>query len=333
MIPADIVAVTSFPLSRNNKIDVGALLKTLSIYKEAPAEADTLTAMEEVVQRLWQKLFNTEKIGINDDFFRIGGNSILAVRLVANIKNQFDIAFPMDAIFQFSTIRSLGARLDEIRMQTESEEEDLLMKINDRGSRTPLFLMPSVGGNSIEYAKLFEGMSDDQPFYGLLSKGVEGKSAPFETIEEAAGAYAGRIASMYPAGPVNIGGYSFGGTLAFELASLLETAGCTVNTLFILDKFSPLTESSGDDLPDDVPYDEWMMFFYKLYFKGHNIDEIRSPLKREDLLGLTPGDQLQLLYSVITMNGSDYTFQQLKGFTEVYRTNFLRCPTMPMRKR
>jgi len=321
MMPSEIISVTDFPLSRNGKIDTKALLNLMYTNSSSADEAEPATDTEKEILSIWKRLFNSDKISLTDDFFRIGGNSILAVRLVANIKNQMNILFPLDSIFEFPTVRALSAKLDEMLEEITPAGEELLLKINDRGNHTPVFVAPGVGGSSIEFKNIFDGLSSDQPFYGFSGRGLNGINKPFATVEEASEAYVKKIKSVYPGKTIHIGGYSFGGKVAFEMVHQLEHSGYNVDTLFIFDSISPWTSTVNHSALYNLNYKEWIVFFYNLYFRAHNNAEIKNPLKESNLDGLPPSEQLKMLYNIIAESGGEYTFNQLKGFTEVYRTN------------
>jgi thioesterase domain-containing protein len=111
--------------------------------------------------------------------------------------------------------------------------------IREEGAQPPFFCVHGAGGNVLNFRDLAKYLGGDQPFYGLQARGVEGKRAPHERIEDMAAEYVEAIRAVQPEGPYRIGGYSAGGVVAFEMAHRLRAQGETVALLALLDTFCP----------------------------------------------------------------------------------------------
>jgi len=119
-----------------------------------------------------------------------------------------------------------------------------LVAIKAGGSRPPFFCVHAILGSAFPYHRLAMHMDPEQPFYGLQSPGLDGVTKPLESIEEMAGAYIERIRGVQPRGPYHLGGYSFGGWVAFEMAQQLRGAGESVALLAILGAGAPIAMSN-----------------------------------------------------------------------------------------
>ena len=188
--------------------------------------------MEQQLCALWQKLLHVERVGIDDNFFELGGHSLLAVRLFSDLEKLTGRKFPLITLFQAPTIRNLAEVLT--REQTASGRS-LLVPIQPRGSRPPLFLVHGAGGDVLwGYANLAEHLPADQPLYGIKSRGQTGEPE-FERLEEMAACYVREVRVFQPHGPYFLGGYCFGGNIAYEMARQLKVAGEEVALLALLD--------------------------------------------------------------------------------------------------
>lgn len=235
MVPAIFVFLDSLPLSPNGKVE----RKLLPAPGEERPELEKAfvaprTEVETRLTAIWEKALAVRPIGIQDNFFELGGHSLLAVRLFAQIEKAFGHKLPLAILFQAPTIERLA---QEIQEQALSESWSALVPIQPSGSKQPIFCVHAVGGNVLEYHELARHLGPDQPFYGLQSLGLDGKQAPLTCIEEMAACYLKEMRKAQPHGPYMIGGRSFGGIVAFEMACQLRAQGQEVNLLALLDTY------------------------------------------------------------------------------------------------
>jgi len=209
---------------------------------EAQRTVVTDDAASQQLVRIWQNLFGLESVGVNDDFFDLGGESSLAVQMFAQIERTLKIKLPLATIYEAPTIQEL-ARI--VGGEVETQGWSPLVPIQTSGSRPPLFCFHGAGGNVLNYQKLSQHLGDDQPFYGLQSQGLDATSSPLTTIEEMAALYVKHIRRVQASGPYFLGGYCMGGTVAYEVAQQLHASGETVALLALLDTMNwhkvPLT--------------------------------------------------------------------------------------------
>jgi FkbH-like protein len=190
------------------------------------------TPMEEQLCPLWENLLRVERIGIRDDFFELGGHSLLAVRLFAQVEKITGQKLPLVTLFQAPTIEQLASVLSQ---DGGARSRSLLVPMQPRGNKPPLFLVHGAGGDVLwGYANLVAYMEPDQPVYAIKSRGQTGLEE-FEHLEEMAACYVREARSLQPAGPYYLGGYCFGGNVAYEMARQLQAAGETVALVALLD--------------------------------------------------------------------------------------------------
>ncbi|HYG35470.1 MAG TPA: HAD-IIIC family phosphatase, partial [Clostridia bacterium] len=190
------------------------------------------TEMERQLVRIWQDLLHVDRIGIHDNFFDLGGHSLLAVRLFAEVEKISKRKFPVVTLFQAPTIEQLAGVLTRAEA---SASDSLLVPIQPQGSRRPLFLIHGAGGDVLwGYANLAAYLPGDQPVYGIKSRGQAGLDE-CSTLEEMARCYLKVVRSFQPEGPYYLGGYCFGGNVAYEMARQLQAQGQEVSLVALLD--------------------------------------------------------------------------------------------------
>ncbi len=246
MIPSVLVLLDTMPLTPNGKIDRRALPTVdnsrLKLKKDFLAPRDSL---ELQLTQIWEEILDVRPVGVQDNFFEIGGHSLLAVRLMAQIQKQFGQNLPLSALFQGTTIEKFATIL---RQQSHSRPSSPLVAIQPSGSKPPLFFVHPVGGNVLCYYQLARHLGADQPFYGLQSLGLDGKSQPYTRIEDMANHYIEALRAVQPEGPYFLGGWSMGGVVAFEIAQQLHKQGHKVKRLVLLDSLAPVESNKTTDI-------------------------------------------------------------------------------------
>ncbi len=183
---------------------------------------------------IWQDLLGIDPIGIDQNYFDLGGDSSLAVHLFARIEKVFGVKLPLATLFEAPTIEDLVRVLSE-QTSTSTSGWSPLVAIQPNGSRPPFFCIHGAGGNVLIYRDLSRHLGPDQPFYGLQAQGLDGSCPPLTTIEDMARLYAKEIRKFQPHGPYLLGGYCMGGTLAYEVARLFRAAGEEISLLALFD--------------------------------------------------------------------------------------------------
>ena len=238
MIPSSFVVLDRLPLTPNGKIDRQALPapeKTEAIVRGnfvAPRDS-----IEQALANIWSEVLKVKRVGIHDDFFELGGHSLLAVRLFGQITKLTGKDLPLVTLFQAPTVEQLAAILRQEGWKTPWAS---LVPIKAGGTKPPFYCVHGIGGNILEYFDLAKYMDADQPFYGLQAIGLDGKRPTQDlTVEQMAAYYIGEIRTFQPCGPYYLGGSSFGGLVAYEMAQQLCAAGEEVALLAFFDTNGP----------------------------------------------------------------------------------------------
>ena len=187
------------------------------------------TEIEEVLAELWASLLRFEPIGIKDDFFELGGTSLLAVDLFVQIDRQFGQRLPLTALIEAPTVEQLA------RFVTGSESQDSLVLIREGGDRPPLFLVHDGDGEIMLYRNLAVLLERDHAVYGLQPDSRQNVPLAQSRISEMAAYHIDKIRSVQPQGPYLLGGMCAGGVIAYEIARQLQDRGETVAMVALLD--------------------------------------------------------------------------------------------------
>ncbi|PSB01284.1 condensation domain-containing protein [Merismopedia glauca] len=187
--------------------------------------------------KIWEKALNIKPIGIRDHFFNnLGGSSLIAVSLFAQIEKAFQRNLPLAVLIQAPTIEQLAGIL---RQEGLSNSWSSLVPIQPLGSKPPIFFIHAKGGNILTYVDISRYLGVDQPVYGLQAQGIDGRGSFHNSIEEMASHYLKEILSLQPEGPYFLGGLSGGGVIAFEMAQRLIAQGQKVAFLALFDTYNP----------------------------------------------------------------------------------------------
>ncbi|WP_071794968.1 type I polyketide synthase [Natronohydrobacter thiooxidans] len=212
--------------------------------------------VERMLAGFWAELLGIEQIGVEDNFFDLGGHSLIAVRLFAQVKKAFGVEFPISVLFEAPTISACAAMVAEVtgasldggaevhEMPKRRRFTHLVpMHEGEGGPETPFFLVAGMFGNVLNLRHLATLLGRERPFYGLQARGLFGGEAPHDRIEDAARDYIAEMQQVQPHGPYLLGGFSGGGITAYEIARQLEAAGETVEMVVLLDTPLPARPS------------------------------------------------------------------------------------------
>jgi amino acid adenylation domain-containing protein len=233
MVPSTFVMIPDAPLTPTGKIDRAALPPPDWREATGPAPAPPRTAVEEQLRGLWREILGLEDIGIDDNFFDLGGRSRLGAHLFARIEREMGARLPLATLFESPTIASLAQEIASA--SCASAWWRCLVPIRASGSGAPLFCVHPVGGNVLAYRDLARRLGPDVPCYGLQAIGLDGVAAPLTSVETMARRYVDEIRSVQPRGPYNLCGFSFGGLVAFEMACVLRRQNESIGLLALLD--------------------------------------------------------------------------------------------------
>lgn len=231
MVPARYEVLDAFPLNERNKVNRQAIphtaSRTLGRTGGVPPESDPLVLE---LRRLWTDILRREPTDLESGFFEMGGDSLMAMQLLARIRARWDLTIPMSAFLQSPSLDSVARW---IASRTQFGPERFLFPLNDVKAGLPeLFFLPGLGRNSLELRDLAGALDGMYACWGMeLPPGGEGP----ETIEQLGAHCAQLIVSRKPVGRVFLGGFSLGGLIAFEAGRCLQAAGIPLERVFLLD--------------------------------------------------------------------------------------------------
>ena len=246
--------------------------------RESASFVPPQTPLQELLANIYASVLEIKQVGIHDDFFELGGHSLRAAQLISRLRETFLVEIPLRTILEAPTVAKLEKQLNRIRqiykqlptspaIATVSHQQELplsfaqerllflhqlqegdlstteifspLVPIQQTGSLPPFFCIHPVGGHVLAYAALARQLGVEQPFYGLQAVGLNGEQELLTRIEDMATTYIKAIQTVQPQGPYQIGGWSFGGLVAFEVAQQLRSLGHEIALLALIDSFNP----------------------------------------------------------------------------------------------
>jgi thioesterase domain-containing protein/acyl carrier protein len=312
MVPAVFVQLQNFPLTPNGKIDRKALpepdmgkINTGSGYVAPRSE------LELKLTGIWEKILGITRIGVQDNFFELGGHSLLAVQMFAELEKALQIKLPLVTLFEHQNISEL---VSVINSGNWKDKWSSLIRIKS-GTRTPLFFIHGAEGNILIYKDLANHLADDQAFYALQSRGLEGSEFSMTSIEEMAAYYIKEIKKVQHKGPYNLGGYCMGGTIAYEMAQQLTRHGDIVKNVFLVETYNIC--SAGNIISNKMSIADKLE---NVKFHYDNLKALNRPDKIKFLHNKTEVLKRRLiskLKSFINLLGID-----VKDTTEGYKDNF-----------
>jgi thioesterase domain-containing protein len=226
MVPAAVVMVESLPLTPNGKLDTRAL--PAPEYQDVDRYRAPASPTEEILAGIYAQVLGLERVGVDDSFFDLGGDSLLAMRVIAEINTGLDAGLAVRTLFYAPTVRSLSQQVEG----QDSAMEVVPVEVLKEGTGVPLCCIHDGLGLSWSYRAL--GNYLDCPIIGINQIPQNGEAEP-ESIRSMAASYADRLQAVYPTGPYKLLGWSFGGVVAHELAIELQRRGCVVESLVLLD--------------------------------------------------------------------------------------------------
>ncbi|KAA5844605.1 amino acid adenylation domain-containing protein [Pseudomonas chlororaphis] len=229
MVPAAVMTLAGFPLTVNGKIDTRALPAPRFVPRQAQAPR---SPREELLCELFASILQLGRVGIDDNFFEIGGHSLLAARLMNRVAARLNVRLGIRALFEAPTVALLARRLED---EVHDRSLDVLLPLKREGQDKPLFCLHPGGGLGWSYAGLIPYLGD-HPLYALQARRLSTGEAPL-SLEAMARDYLEQIRRVQPHGPYALLGWSFGCHLAHQVATLLQQQGESVSFLAFLDGY------------------------------------------------------------------------------------------------
>lgn len=236
MVPTAYVCLETLPLSSNGKLDRKALPAPESDAFATRGYEPPQGEMESKLAEIWAEVLKLDRVGRHDNFFELGGHSLLAVQLMLRLQKIIPgHALPLRALLEAPTVERLAVWLES---DDKSRPQILVQMTPGNPACLPFFCLLAPDGTALGMRPLAMALDKDIPFYCIQHRGLDG-SAPFNSVQEAARSYLDEIRKIQPHGPYRLGGYCFGGIVAFEMARMLELSGESIAALILIDSFNP----------------------------------------------------------------------------------------------
>ncbi|MEK8019651.1 MAG: alpha/beta fold hydrolase, partial [Candidatus Parabeggiatoa sp.] len=267
--------------------------------------------LEQAIIEVWHKFFGIENISIFDDFFELGGDSLMAVQLVAELRRSIQIELSAHSLLENRTIAALVESIQAVNdvkvgLDLQALPHSLVEIQAGNSLRQPIFLIHPIGGQIYLYRDLARRLDSEQPVYAFKAKGVDGEGQPLTQIEEMATHYLNALRMFQSDGPYILGGHSFGGLVAFEMAQQLSTLGQEVALLFMMDTVGP-----DQVLIDNKDSDDVRVIAYALGLDS-NID---FPVPFEQFNQLPLEEQIRYFYEHSDMATQAYPSDEFISHT------------------
>jgi len=282
MIPGGFVFLKALPLTPNGKVDRREL-SARAIVAAPENYVGARDAVESQMVKIWEQVFGRRPIGVRDNFFELGGHSLLAVRLMGKVQKAFGKELLLTSLVQAPTLEQFA---NLVRTEGSSAQYCSLIPLQPGGDRAPFFFVHGLGGTVLRFHELARHMAPDQPFYGMQAPGLDGKEPCLERVEDMAVRYLEQLEAVQAEGPYQLGGYSFGGLVALEMARRLMAQDRKVGLLVMVDTYpAGASQSTGALMGRFFGLSSQQKLAYlkkrvKRYRKGitRRIDMLRMPL-------------------------------------------------------
>jgi amino acid adenylation domain-containing protein len=238
MVPSAYVQLESIPLTPNGKVDRSALERLAIVDCSAKTYEAPVGEVEEALAAIWQELLKVERVGRHDNFFDLGGHSMLTAKLISRLQ-QVGLLVSLATVFKYPTLKSLAECLEE------GLDQDLApnpITLRAEGDATPLFMAHEVSGDVLPYLPFARALKSGFPIYGLQRLGIW----HLESLEQLAAEHVEAMRRVQPKGPYRLAGWSLGAAIAYEMAYQLIGADEEVEFLGMIDGFAP----SGTSRPE-----------------------------------------------------------------------------------
>jgi thioesterase domain-containing protein/acyl carrier protein len=238
-VPRRFVIVDEIPrgptgkVSRHGLAEQFGLVVDSAVVRPEPTKDDRpATALEAKLRRLWQETLRLERVGLNEDFFMLGGDSLQAVELFLRVEKEFGRRLPRAVLFEAGTVAKMAEHIEAV------VPSFCIVPIQTTGDLPPFFCVHDGFGQVLNYRDVSLLLGENQPFYGIQARGLDGEEEPFIRVEDMAAHYVREIRKVQPEGPYYIGGHSFGGRVAYVMAQQLVSARQDVAFLALFDTYS-----------------------------------------------------------------------------------------------
>lgn len=252
MVPVHLAVVDELPRTQNGKFDRAALVAGWRPPRRGRVDERAPSETEERLRALWIGVLEVDAVALTDDFFDVGGHSLLAVELFAAIDSSFGRDLPLSTLLDHPTVARLAAFLDQHRDPVWSNtvaigsgpSRDRARSAVGDGAR-PLFCVHGAGGNVLRLRTVADVIAEHRPFHAIQSRGLDGRALPYSSIEEMAADYLLAVRRIAPEGPHLLAGFSLGGLVALEMARQCRGAALPPSLVVLIDSAPPGSPSAS----------------------------------------------------------------------------------------
>jgi len=238
MVPSAFVPLAALPLTPNNKVDRKSLPKpqvacSAEIQNKIQPRVKPADELEAKLAEVWCSILDVPTVGVEDNFFEMGGHSLKAVRLFSAIKSKFKVELPLATLLHSPTVRSIARTMRDSNVQ--EEQRSAVVALQPKGTKPAMFCIGALDGELILFRKLIAELGDDQPVYGLQPSNLKHDPAMLLDVKKIAGYYIEELHAANHERPHCLIGYSFGGLVALEMAQQLRAKGIEVPATVLID--------------------------------------------------------------------------------------------------
>ena len=239
MVPARIIIHDSLIKLPNGKVDKKRLTNTpIEIVVESEDEIKVYTDTQKELLNIWEEVLGISGLRINDNFFEIGGDSLMTIQVISKARKA-NMAISPNQLFEFQTIAELASFVDA--NSQKKDQWDYIVPLRKEGDKTPLFCVHAGGGHVFFYNKLTDYIVEDVPIYALQPSGLYGDKIMHKTVNDMAKAYMNSIRRVQPNGPYNVLVYCFSAAVGNEIALLLKKENQEINLIVMDTMTAPAT--------------------------------------------------------------------------------------------
>nr|WP_262493035.1 non-ribosomal peptide synthetase [Myroides guanonis] len=304
MVPMIWVALEVMPLTNNGKLDKKSLPDPDGSELSSKEYVAPRNETEEQLAVIWQEILGIDKVGIHDNFFELGGHSLLVIKLVSLINEVFSTDISINTVFEYSTISEFVDNMHSVNHFKNS----LMVPLQEKGSLNAIYLTPPGSGTVNCFIELIKLLGKDQPVYAFQCSGLYGESPISKSIEEMASTFITEMQKKDPHGPYRLGGYSFGATVAYEMAVQLQNGGFHVEELVIFDGRVSFKDISKFD--EDKLFREFLENQTEIFGEDFNFLDLALEDKSKE-------EQLAAVNKLLRESDFKVSEKELKGRLEV----------------
>ncbi len=317
MVPKAFIILDEIPVTANGKINKKGLPAPSSEFYQTQEYIEPSTSTEVALAIIWKEVLRFDSIGVNDNFFEIGGNSLLVIQLVSKIKNVLGYKVKVQEVFQFPTITGLASLIENTG---ESILDAGLVKISQTDNEERIFCAPGAGGNIVSFYALANLLEDEFTLYGFQAYGLDGKTKSYESIQEIARQNIRDMQVVDPEGPYRLAGYSMGANVVHEMTLQLRERGYQVAEIISFDGLPYASLLKGRLVSSlGKSYTKNLMEIFQMMVEAFMGTSEKLSIREEELRLKTEMEQLDVVYNQLSVSGFEAMGKmEFKSFVHLF---------------